>query len=771
MKATTTNRRPSGRLIAAGFVLLAGLLVLASPTQVGAISRGATESVIIKALIKFGLLDTGLNPIPDANAYHDNVAGEIAATALKATPVGADFLVIEDSAGGNAKARILISSLPSSGGAETLDETLTLGNTAAQAIELAPGGSITSSDQTGTASPLNIVAGASTSSGVGGLVNIDAGAGSSAGGGGAVLIDAGAGGPTGPGGPVDITAGAGGGASTPGGSITIEGGEGGSGGASDGGLVQLVGGNAQGTGSGGSVELTGGDSAAAGGTAGDATVRAGDAGAASGDAGGVAVLQSGNGDGAGADGEVRLRVGNTTQLLINAAGMVDIDRSLDVGSSGSANDEGDLMAQTGASFFRFDASAGTLTMQSPVAGFLTHSYRNADAGTLAVCRGRWLNDNNTGVALGVTGTGFTPSGPFETDSAFLGSDSGTVNFNFFAESGDLKFRTGGSTLVRMNIAADGSVRWHSGAELGAPASSATQKWIFTNTTGENGMGLFSYGTSTSGATLVMAKGRGTPAAPTTYLDDDAIGTISFFGQIAGVAGDGHAVLATIGCEADGVPSSVGPDSPGRLVFSTTPAGGSGLPVTRLTILEDGNIVIGIEATTTEIRGAPATTVATVGAEIVFLGGLGTTTARGGQSSVQGGMGGPTDAQGGDALIQGGSGGGTNGAGGDVDVFGGLGSGTGNGGLTTVRGGDAAGSGTDGAVVIGTSTTSTVTIGATATPVVLAGIPSFPTFTVATLPSAATAGQMIFVSDETGGAVMAFSDGTNWLRVTDRAIVA
>lgn len=52
-----------------------------------------------------------------------------------------------------------------------------------------------------------------------------------------------------------------------------------------------------------------------------------------------------------------------------------------------------------------------------------------------------------------------------------------------------------------------------------------------------------------------------------------------------------------------------------------------------------------------------------------------------------------------------------------------------------------------------------------------GVCVFRSFTVATLPSASTAGGFIFVSDETGGAVMAFSDGTNWRRVTDRAIVS
>jgi len=45
------------------------------------------------------------------------------------------------------------------------------------------------------------------------------------------------------------------------------------------------------------------------------------------------------------------------------------------------------------------------------------------------------------------------------------------------------------------------------------------------------------------------------------------------------------------------------------------------------------------------------------------------------------------------------------------------------------------------------------------------------YVVASLPDATTAGGLIFVSDETGGAVPAFSDGTNWRRVTDRVIVS
>ena len=54
------------------------------------------------------------------------------------------------------------------------------------------------------------------------------------------------------------------------------------------------------------------------------------------------------------------------------------------------------------------------------------------------------------------------------------------------------------------------------------------------------------------------------------------------------------------------------------------------------------------------------------------------------------------------------------------------------------------------------------------------------YVVASLPDATINGNLgstdpfsslIFVSDETGGATLAFSDGTNWRRVQDRAIVA
>lgn len=55
----------------------------------------------------------------------------------------------------------------------------------------------------------------------------------------------------------------------------------------------------------------------------------------------------------------------------------------------------------------------------------------------------------------------------------------------------------------------------------------------------------------------------------------------------------------------------------------------------------------------------------------------------------------------------------------------------------------------------------------------AGVPRVPSFTVTGLPSPTTAGAgaLAHVSDETGGAVLACSDGSVWRRLTDRAEVS
>jgi len=59
---------------------------------------------------------------------------------------------------------------------------------------------------------------------------------------------------------------------------------------------------------------------------------------------------------------------------------------------------------------------------------------------------------------------------------------------------------------------------------------------------------------------------------------------------------------------------------------------------------------------------------------------------------------------------------------------------------------------------------------TATNLTASGTVSTGSYTVSTLPAVGT-GQLIFVTDETGGAIHCFSDGTNWRRLSDRAIVS
>jgi hypothetical protein len=57
---------------------------------------------------------------------------------------------------------------------------------------------------------------------------------------------------------------------------------------------------------------------------------------------------------------------------------------------------------------------------------------------------------------------------------------------------------------------------------------------------------------------------------------------------------------------------------------------------------------------------------------------------------------------------------------------------------------------------------------------LGGNVPFPlaSYTVATVPAAADyTGHLIYVSNEAGGAQPAFSDGTNWRRFSDRAIIS
>ena len=50
-------------------------------------------------------------------------------------------------------------------------------------------------------------------------------------------------------------------------------------------------------------------------------------------------------------------------------------------------------------------------------------------------------------------------------------------------------------------------------------------------------------------------------------------------------------------------------------------------------------------------------------------------------------------------------------------------------------------------------------------------PQLDEYEVAALPPASGAKKLIYVKNASGGAVVAFNDGTNWRRVTDRTILS
>ena len=51
----------------------------------------------------------------DADAIHDNVAGEIDAITEKTTPISGDLIIIEDSADSNNKKKVQVGNLPGGG--------------------------------------------------------------------------------------------------------------------------------------------------------------------------------------------------------------------------------------------------------------------------------------------------------------------------------------------------------------------------------------------------------------------------------------------------------------------------------------------------------------------------------------------------------------------------------------------------------------------------------------------------------------------------------
>ena len=76
--------------------------------------------------------------------------------------------------------------------------------------------------------------------------------------------------------------------------------------------------------------------------------------------------------------------------------------------------------------------------------------------------------------------------------------------------------------------------------------------------------------NTAGGTFRGLKARGTPGAPTVYLNGDQALSISGFGYHPSAGGDGMMQLGAIRVIADGAPGAT--SAPGKLQFGTTPTG-------------------------------------------------------------------------------------------------------------------------------------------------------------------------------------------------------
>jgi hypothetical protein len=108
--------------------------------------------------------------------------------------------------------------------------------------------------------------------------------------------------------------------------------------------------------------------------------------------------------------------------------------------------------------------------------------------------------------------------------------------------------------------------------------------------GTAGLATSRFNDAAGSSFVTLQKGRGTIASPAAVIDNDVTGTILFSGW------DGAAFTnsALIRSEVDGTPGT--DDMPGRLIFSTTADGDSGV-TERMRIHSDGNVSIGSTSNT------------------------------------------------------------------------------------------------------------------------------------------------------------------------------
>ncbi len=164
-----------------------------------------------------------------------------------------------------------------------------------------------------------------------------------------------------------------------------------------------------------------------------------------------------------------------------------------------------------------------------------------------------------------------------------------------ATSGDLRFSTSSaSALVERARITDAGVLQVGDGTLNAAyvVTSPGHAQFYGNTS--NSVSSESYSAAaTAAGSWTLKRGRGTPASPSTVVQNDALGYVTFQGTVdAGIGILNN--FANIAAFVDGATVANG-DAPGRLVFSTTPDG-SGTLAERMRIDNAGNVGIAVTPT-------------------------------------------------------------------------------------------------------------------------------------------------------------------------------
>jgi hypothetical protein len=230
------------------------------------------------------------------------------------------------------------------------------------------------------------------------------------------------------------------------------------------------------------------------------------------------------------------------------------------------------------------------------------SYTKGNSGT-----GGWVGDASLGIGI-EAGRHDTQDNDFATGINQClnkdGSNAATGNLNL---GGFIPTNLGAGTAAAPAICAGNDVNtgvFGPAADTWAVATNGTEK-LRVDSTGQVGIGTTAPGfivdvqstatnivgtrfsANTNPSQLILRKSRGATVGTNTIVStNDSIGGLYF----QGANGTGYTDAAGILCEIDGTPGASN-DMPGRLAFFTTPDG-SGSPIERMRIHENGNVTIG-----------------------------------------------------------------------------------------------------------------------------------------------------------------------------------